>query len=271
VADFPGTQAIDSAPTITDGLVFVSVGFLNNPYLYAFDATCGENGASCSPRWRAPISVDGRGSVAVADGIAYVTDYGGVSAFGIHCGRSGATCKPLWHGSVGIVEGGAAVAGNKVFVASGGWVFAFDANCQVAECAPLWKGGENSDGVSAPAVAGGVVYTLTNGGELFAFPVDCSGRCRPLWSAIVHAHHVFAGAMPAIANGVIYVTWSSNYGPQRWIAAFPTECHTPCIELWRGSAGYFEFLGPAVTDGRLLIAGGPLSGPGKVYQFSLSD
>lgn len=271
VADFPGTQAIDSAPTIADGLIFVSVGFLNHPYLYALDADCGSGGSSCKPRWRAPVATDGRGSVAVADGIAYVTDYGGVSAFGVHCAQDGRTCKPLWHGSVGIVSGGAAIADNKVFVAAGGFVYSFDANCRQTECLPIWTGGEGADGISAPAVAGGLVYALTNGGDLFAFPVDCRARCRPKWSATVFDRHIFAGLTPAIGNGVVYVTWAAGAGPQRWLEAFPTDCHTPCSELWRGTAGYYEFLGPAIVGGRLLVAGGPIAGPGKVFQFSLHN
>jgi hypothetical protein len=44
--------------------------------VYAFDVHCSRGGQSCAPRWQAPLSVSGTGSVAVSGGIAYTTDYG---------------------------------------------------------------------------------------------------------------------------------------------------------------------------------------------------
>ena len=269
IADLPETQVLDAPPTVTDGLVFVATSSIQQAHLYAFDVHCGTAGASCSPRWKGPIAVAGRGAAAVADGIVYIADYGTVSAFDINCGIHGATCAPLWKGGVGIADAGAAVADGKVFVTSGGQMYAFAARCSRAVCTPLWSGGDFSDGASAPAIAGGTAYMVTNKGVLYAFPLLCDSRCRPLWTGIVSDDHVFAGSTPAVANGVVYVTWSSNR-PERWLQAFPAACHMGCLPLWTGTAGYFEFLGPAVAGGKLFVGGGPFSGPGQVFVFGLA-
>lgn len=273
VADFPGANPLDEAPTVADGMVFVTDGFVESPgvaSVFAFDVHCGHGGASCTPRWQAPISVSGTGSVAVSGGIAYTTDYGQVSAFDIHCGTGGAVCRPLWQGPVGIVAGGAAVADGKVFVDAGGQVFAFPARCAQAVCAPLWHGGARSDGTSEPAVADGIVYMASDRGLLFAFPVRCRGHCAPLWTATLRDGHIYVGnATPAVANGVVYLTWSQTtyHSAQRWLVAFPTTCTSPCKALLVTTAGFYQLLGPAVANGHLYLGGGPYQGPGAVFTF----
>jgi outer membrane protein assembly factor BamB len=274
VADFPGSNPLDKAPTVSNGMVFVSDGFVELPNvasIYAFDENCGTGGASCQPVWQAPISVAGTGSVAVSDGVAYIGDYGEVSAYGIHCATGGAVCAPSWRGPFGIVAGGVSVADGEVFATGGGFIYAFPAMCGQPVCAPIWYGGEASDGASQAAVANGIVYFESDSGDLFAFPTLCSGLCQPLWTAVLRTGHVYVGeSTPAIADGVVYVTWSQStfHSAQRWLEAYPTSCSATCHQLFKGTAGFWELTGPAIANGNLYLAGGPFSGPGVVFVWS---
>jgi outer membrane protein assembly factor BamB len=276
--DFPTAYPLGAAATISGHHVFVTAGFgpSGGAFVYAFPTRCGAPRGSCAPAWRAPLSVGSLGSVAVAGGVVYVTDYGDLRAFAADCGTGGGTCAPLWIGQVGIV-GPPTVDDGRVFVSGGGFVWAFSAaGCGQAQCSPLWRGGGNSDGSSAVAAARDTIFLVSNNGTLYALPERCRpgvvGVCPPTWTAQLRDGHIFSRfTTPAVVGDVVFVTWTT--GSKAWAAAFDTRCHVaagPCPELWKGTAGYFELLGPAIVGDRLYFGGGPLAGPGKVFQFAAS-
>jgi len=95
-----------------------------------------------------------------------------------------------------------------------------------------------------------------------------------LWTATLRAGHVYVGsATPAVANGVVYLTWSQTtyHSAQRWLVAFPTTCTSPCTALLVTTAGFYQLLGPAVAGRRLYLAGGPYQGPGAVFVFGQAE
>ena len=60
-------------------------------------------------------------------------------------------------------------------------------------------------GAYATAVAGDIVYVLTEG-HVYAFPTSCSNNCRPLWQASTGGLPFFAPYISmAVADGNVYV------------------------------------------------------------------
>jgi hypothetical protein len=139
----------------------------------------------------------------------------------------------------------------------------------VAGLAPAWSSTTDSGRVlSAPAVAGGVVYSTASGavfgppGELHAFDArgdtNCSGSpklCAPLWSAQLPG----SVAPPAVSDGVVYV------GSVDAVVAFDgsgtTNCSgTPrtCSPLWKGTtgSGLLPTTAPAIVNGMVYVAHG---------------
>lgn len=67
------------------------------------------------------------------------------------------------------------------------WTVALDSYFSIAyadEHAPLWSATSES-GVHGVASDGTTVFAGLSGGEVVAYPVDCSDPCAPIWRASV--------------------------------------------------------------------------------------
>lgn len=178
-----------SAPLIANGILYVDTGTL-----YAFDATgatdCSAAPTACTPLWTAPTAnFDG---MAIANGDVYVTDAEGVQAFdaagSVNCSGTPKVCAPLWTAATSNnpTYSAPAVADGTVYVGSyDSKLYAFDAagsaNCSTGAtgktCTPLWTAATPSGIGGTPAVANGVVYTVSGSGTLSAFDAAGSANC----------------------------------------------------------------------------------------------
>ena len=145
------------------------------------------------------------------------------------------------HGQQPDLFGAPAVANGTVYV--GSWnakLYAFDAagsaNCTAGAtgktCTPLWTAATTSSIGGTPAVANGVVYTVSGNGTLSAFDAagstDCSGTvtaktCTPLWHSAAGTGGYVTSSSPAVANGVVYFS-STNGGTYGYDAAGSLSC-----------------------------------------------
>jgi outer membrane protein assembly factor BamB len=103
---------------VANGVVYVGSG---NDKLYAFSASCGSGGASCSPAWTAPTAAGIVGQPAIANGVVYAgTDNSDLYAFSASCGSGGASCSPLWTATPGSgATSSPVVVNGVVYVGSG--------------------------------------------------------------------------------------------------------------------------------------------------------
>jgi outer membrane protein assembly factor BamB len=207
-----GTGGGGAAPSLEDGIVYVE-----SDALHAFSAAgCGA--ATCSPLWTGSTG-GGQSTPAVVNGVVYVGSPSKLFAFSASgCGAS--SCSPLWTASTGEIDGAPAVAKGAVYVATdtgsgAGKLFAFSASgCGASNCSPLWTGVTGNDVFASPAVAGGVVYAISDDGRLHAFDAaGCGGSsCSPIWTA---PRTPRGGSSPAVVNGEVYVGSGAalyNYG-----------------------------------------------------------
>lgn len=292
-------------PAVVGGIVYVAHGEFDDGVLSAFDATgtvgCSGSPPTCEPLWTARLGAGFVAPPTVADGIVYVTGITDVAnvlfAFDA-TGQQGCTgtptaCAPLWTATFGprtpFGDPGArspTVASGRVFVSGAGHtVYVFDAagrrKCHGTPtlCSALWTADVPLIcdepfivcGISAPAVADGVLYVTGRPGDvgepggLFAFDADgtssCGGspkECSPLWMSNTAASRF----PPAIAGGVVYTVGFSpfaNYLLRAFDAAGIQGCMgTPriCEPLWTGT-----------TAG---ITGAPTVANGVVYAVGLS-
>jgi outer membrane protein assembly factor BamB len=138
----------------------------------------------------------------------------------------------------------------------------------VAKLNTAWTGATGGNNVSSPAVANGVVYIGSAGGNLYAFSAagttGCSGTpktCSPLWAGTTGP----SSSAPAVANGVVYVG-SDDHKLYAFPAAGTTGCSgTPktCQPLWTGATTNNIDSSPAVANGIVYIG----SDDGKLYAF----
>ncbi|HEU0316365.1 MAG TPA: PQQ-binding-like beta-propeller repeat protein, partial [Solirubrobacteraceae bacterium] len=203
----PGQYSFTSAPTATDGIVYVG-GAGSGGTLYAVHAVDGHL------LWSQPVTNGDESSPAVDAQAVYVTyvcqqDYAFARVSG----------APLWHHSTGC-EGG----GGKTPVVGGGSVFARDSpsgNVILSTTAGAGLGPFNAG--PAPALAGGVLFAL-NGTTLTA--VAGAGLGTNSWqftgdgqldsAPVVVGNLVFVGS----ASGELYArdaatgadVWSTNVG-----------------------------------------------------------
>jgi hypothetical protein len=191
----------------TDSSVFVASG----SSLSAYPTTCTRPGQRCRPAWVAHVSgwID---SIALAGDAVYVGSSPGsappvsgtLSVFPQACSHR---CRPS--SEIPIAGGGnPTVADGVLYV---GWVrgvSAFAAGCgeSVGPCTPLWETPAHVGPVSAPTVAGGVLYAPTEDGRVFAFAPGGTARLpgqeapsrRPsAW------YGAFYAAVFALAAGVV--------------------------------------------------------------------
>ena len=128
-----------------------------------------------------------------------------------------------------------AVANGTVYAVNGsGYVRAFDANGVTGcgsfpkVCSPLWtyapttESGYSVDG--SPALANGLVYTVTPGSNFRALDANgvtnCGSSprvCSPLWSTT--SGKISTAASPAIVDGTVY--WNSTTVSATWAYSLP--------------------------------------------------
>jgi outer membrane protein assembly factor BamB len=223
--------AVQSSPSVADGVVYVASDDLNN---YALKASTG------ALLWSYPGgSVGNYSSPAVANGVVYVSLTVNLSAL------NASTGSLLWsYDSDASIASSPAVANGVVYVASfhPGYVSALNASTGT----PLWTDDFYTSITHPPAVANGVVYignlidpnltaiNASTGAVLWIFTSPCGDYCGAFNSS------------PAVANGVVYA--SSDDGNLYALNA------TTGTLLWDYPSG--QGAQPAVADG-VVYADGP--------------
>ena len=217
----PGDGTV-GGPAIGGGRVFGSISSVqtNTGTLIVFDGTH----SPATVLWSGALPGVGSADAAVAEGVVVTTVRTAVGsqllAFDAtghtNCSGSPVVCQPLWRSDVWTGAGtdaAPAIAGGTVYRAVGSQVRAYDlhggTNCTGAPkvCQKLWVGSMGA-GITAPAVAGGVVYVGDSTGHVDAFDAKgvtgCSATtrvCGALWD---HSLGTAAGP-PAVAGGRVYV------------------------------------------------------------------
>lgn len=117
---------------------------------------------------------------------------------------------------------------------------------------------------SQPAVAGGVMYVLSDDGSLDAYSATgttgCSGTptvCSPLWTAQVDVSPgVSNPETPTVVNGIVYVLSYSSNQLDAYDAAGKTDCSgtpTVCTPLWRATVDAAQGESPTVANGIVYV------------------
>ena len=183
-------RSMSSSPAVANGRLYVAS---NAGQLYALDPSTGATLWSASGgggTWNS--------SPVVGGGRVYVTSYGGtVHAF------SAATGSSLWTVSTdGRYISSPTLADGRLYVASGGTAYAFDA----ATGATVWRArvSDREVGSTAPTVAAGRVHLNMDDRRLVTLDASTGAV---LWSAPLHEYG--AQGVPAVVNGVVYVTTAS--------------------------------------------------------------
>lgn len=131
--------------------------------------------------------------------------------------------------------------------------------------AMLWKGagitGGTSGSAHTPAVAGGVSYSASSDGHLYAYSTTvssarCSGvppvTCKPLWSGAITGAGSNDQSSPVVSGGVVYVAAGYN------LYAFKAGgCGAAvCRPLWVSAGSTLDGSStPAVSGGVIYIGG----------------
>jgi outer membrane protein assembly factor BamB len=184
----------------------------------------------------------------------------------------------LWKAHFGnntSTEGGAVIAGNRLFVTGfDGKLSAFDlAGCGAASCEPLWQGATRNDITATPAVADGKVYIASADHFLYVFDAAGCGaaQCSPLWRGRLQDAAIDSSV--ALINGRAYV---GDYGG-RLYAFDAAGCATSqCNPLWtaQGIASEQFVSTPTVDDTHLFIQttiSTPDDVTGRLLAFTLAD
>ena len=289
-------------PAVAGGVAYVAHGRFDDGVLSAFDAAgtgCSGSPPTCQPLWTTRLGAGFVAPPTVAGGIVYVTginDFANVLFAFDATGQQGCTgtptvCAPLWTATFGprtpFGDPGArspTVASGRVFVSGAGHtVYVFDAagqqNCDGTpkECSELWTAAVPLAcdapyivcGISAPAVARGVLYVTGREGGftggLFAFDANgtssCSEspkQCSPLWTSNTAATRY----PPAIGDGAVYTVAFSPSGIYR-LRAFDATGTQGCT----GTPKICEPLWTSTTEG---FTGAPTAANGVVYAVGLS-
>jgi outer membrane protein assembly factor BamB len=264
----------------------------------AFDAAgskgCSGSPTVCVPMWTTtgpPASTGNSGSPSIANGVLYIAD-GPLFAFDAAgskgCSGSPTVCAPTWTtANLGTTYRAPSVANGTVYV--GSWdatLYAFNAagstNCSTTAstttCTPLWTATTSDSIGGTPAVANGVVYTVSGDGTLSAFDAsgstNCSGTvtaktCTPLWTSATGGSGYVTSSSPAVANGVVYFS-STNGGTYAYDAAGSINCSTTvtgttCAPLWGAVTGFIGGGSPAIVNGVLFIN---FSVVGLIYAYA---
>jgi hypothetical protein len=283
-------------PGYGDGLAPRQGGALVAAFDAAGQKDCSGTPVVCVPMWTTaglPASTGNNGSPAVAGGVLYIANttlYAFDASGSRDCPGTPGTCAPLWTAAMtgaGPTYAAPAVADGTVYV--GTWysgLYAFDAtgsgNCSAAAagktCAPLWHASTASIG-GTPAVADGVVYTVTAAGTLYAFAARPSGSCpgtgtvktctsAPLWTSGPGRGSYATSSSPAVADGVVYFSADGTYA---FDAAGSAKCTAAaagktCAPLWQAVTGFTGGGSPAIVDGVLYVN---VSGNSTTYAYAL--
>jgi outer membrane protein assembly factor BamB len=302
------------SPVVDNGVLYVPGAGDGAPlstggaYVAAFDAAgstgCTGSPVVCVPMWTTigpPVSTVNTGSPAIgANGVLYIANqtlYAFDAAGSASCSGTPKVCAPLWTAATANYPtySAPAVADGTVYVGSwGSKLYAFNAagstNCSTTAtgktCTPLWtaatpSGTATPSGIGGtPAVAKGVVYTVSGSGTLSAFDAagstNCSGTvtaktCTPLWTSGPGPSGYVTSSAPAVANGVVYFS-STNGGTYGYDAAGSLNCSVSgtaktCSPLWGAVTGFNGGGSPAIVNGVLYIN---VSGNGTIYAYSLT-
>ena len=296
------------SPVVANGVLYVP-GYgdglapnLGGALVAAFD-TAGSKGCTvysgigniCVPMWTTtglPATTANAGSPAIAGGVLYIANstlYAFDAAGSRSCSGTPTVCAPLWTAATsgGPTYSAPAVANGTVYVGAwNGLLYAFDAagstNCSgtvtTKTCTPLWTAKASNGIGGTPAVANGVVYTVSEDGTLSAFDAagstHCSGTvtaktCTPLWASALGGSGLVTSSSPAVANGVVYFasTSATVYG---FDAAGSINCSVTggtktCTPLWSANPGGYAGTA-AVANGVVYFNGTQV---GAVWAFSL--
>jgi hypothetical protein len=208
-----------SSPSVAKGIVYI-VDALG--YLTTYPVHCASTGATCAPLGRTNLGTSGdahvNGSVAVADGVAYVSTYeANAFAFATSCLAASSSCTPLWAAKMrGKTHSSPAVSDTTVYFVSGRRIYAYAIGCRDdgGRCQPLWRSGRHPVGggyASSPAIANGLLFIAQQGkyqanGKLLAFDANCAidGRtCTALWRS--PSLGGMTNSSPAVAHGQVFV------------------------------------------------------------------
>jgi outer membrane protein assembly factor BamB len=184
--------------------------------------------------WADPKSA-GPLSLAVANGILYVSSADSLSAYPASCTPTVGLCLKLWSDPVPDGPLSAPVVSNGIVYASSaaGFVYAFPARCHAPACQPLWIGQTGPRAASAPSVNTDFVYVASD--KLYAFPAECGSAdelCPPAWTAELPGPAT--DDPPALGGGLVMVASRDQSGG---VYAFPAVCPDRCPPTWTGRTG----------------------------------
>ena len=158
-----------------------------------------------------------------------------------------------WNANMGSnvsTEGGAVIAGQRLFVAGfDGRISAFDIDgCGADVCDPLWQGRTDNDITTTPAVKDGVV--VVSSADRFIHVFDANGcgasTCDALWRGRLKQGAI--DSSPTIAGGFIYV---GDLAGNLFVFPLAGCGQDVCDPVWTGHAGKHESINstPAVWGG----------------------
>lgn len=266
---FPGA-ASGGGPVLAGGVVYLTVGNGSRAEtLYAFSATCGAGGATCTPLWRANLGTSSQGypqPAAVGAGKVFARGADELYAFRVGCGTGNAVCSPAWTSAGGAGEhviGAPAYSNGMVYAGGSTGVMAFDAECP-ATCDARWIGraGGAGDRARTPAIANSRLWTVVEDARLAAYDLACGGLavCEP--RCIVDLNGASTNSPVVIANGLAYVRMDEH------IYAVPATCSGSTIPepVWSARTRTISSTPPVVVDGSVYLAS---PDPVGVLAFSL--
>lgn len=229
--------------------------------LYAFPE--GRCSGWCQPLWTFTLPNDTFAyAPTFANGIIYIGSLSGTvyALNGNGCGHTTCTLSVTSHvsriahitphssaGNLGQVAAPPVVANGFVYVGYvNGTIAVYKARgCGQVVCTPLWTASTTgiNQFLSAPAtlvVSQGVIYAVDQYSQntmnnVFAFPAGGCGKsvCPFIWSTKLPYIRLMP---PAVANGVIYIPTSDDYGDHGTLYAFPVRgCKVTCRPLWHSS------------------------------------
>lgn len=160
-----------------------------------------------------------------------------------------------WEGDMGAntaAEGGAVIAGTRVFVAGfDGRLSAFDlAGCGALACAPLWQGRTNNDITGTPAVAGDRVLVASADRFLHVFDARGCGTalCTALWRG-----RLSNGAIDSSVSVSGDFAFVGDYGGRLSAFALAGCGQDVCDPAWTAQAGAHEQMNSSPTVGAGMV------------------